>query len=249
METNNSSFKFWLGVFVIVGLALFVGGIFVIGKQKNMFNPVFKISSTFYNVSGLQVGNKVRFSGINVGTVDRIMIVNDSTVLVDMLIRKEIQKFIKTDCVGSIGSEGIIGDRVLNISQSEGNQPMVEADAMLQSSEPIETDAIMASIQMTADNTASITKDFSEIARNINKGNGTLARLIRDPSLAKDLGQTINNLKKSSKGLDENMEAAKSNFLLRGYFKKKERKAREKKEKAEEKRQEELKQKRKKSEK
>jgi len=240
MESKKSNFIVWLGVFVALGTALFVGGIFVIGKQKNMFNPVYRLSAHFYNVSGLQVGNKVRFSGINVGTVDRIAILNDSTVKVEMLIRSEIQKFIKSDCDASIGSEGIIGDRVLNISQSEGHAPIAKAGSRLKASEPIETDAIMASVQLSVDNVALITKDFSEISYNINKGKGTLARLIRDPSLAKDLGQTMTNLKKSSKGLDENMEAAKHNFLFRGFYKRKERRAKEKIEKAEEKRLKEI---------
>ena len=240
METKQSGYKVWLGLFVLLGLALFIGGIFVIGKQKNMFNPVFRISSHFYNVGGLQVGNKVRFSGINIGTVDQIGFLNDSTVVVEMLIRTEIQKYLKTDCRSSIGSEGIIGDKVVNISQSEGPAKMISVGARLLSSEPIEMEAIMVGIKETADNTRNITKDFAEIAHNINKGKGTLARLIRDPSLAKNLGQTIVNLKKSSKGLDENMEAAKHNFLFRGYYKRKERKARERKEKAEEERKEKL---------
>jgi len=238
MENNRSAFKFWLGLFVTLGTALFVGAIFIIGKQKNLFNPVFSLQANFYNVSGLQVGNKVRFSGINVGSVDRITIVNDSTVRVDMVVQQEVQKFIKTDCEVSIGSEGIIGDRVLNISQSEGEAPPVKSGQRLQSAEPIETDAIMASLQLTIDNAATITGDLSEVAHNINKGNGTLSRLIKDPTIARNLSQTMRNLSKSSKGLEENMEAAKDNILLRGYFKRKERAARKKKEAEEERRKE-----------
>lgn len=76
-------------------MALFVLVIFIIGKQKNLFNPVFKLKTTFNNVSGLQVGNNVRFSGINVGTVDNIIIINDSSVEVELLIKKEVNQFIK----------------------------------------------------------------------------------------------------------------------------------------------------------
>src|SRR5450759_4918324 len=113
METYTQKFKIRLGLFVIGGIALFVLAIFIIGKQKNLFNPVYKLSSTFYNVSGLQVGNNIRFSGISVGTVDKISIINDSTVRVDMLIKKEVKQFIKTDCEVTIGSEGLIGDRLI----------------------------------------------------------------------------------------------------------------------------------------
>jgi len=252
MEATKTNFKFWLGLFVTIGVVLFIGAIFVIGKQKNMFNPVFRLKANFYNVSGLQVGNKVRFSGINVGTIDKITILNDSTVGVEMLVRKEIQKFIKTDCEVGIGSEGIIGDKVLNISQSSSTEKEVKSGQQLKATEPVELDAMIASVRKTVDNLENIThdfsaitkevnngnmianietmtQDFSEIAKNVNHGRGTLARLIKDPSIATDLGKTMESLKKSSKGLDENMKAAKDNFLLRGYYKKKERKALKKK--------------------
>ena len=113
METYTQKFKVRLGLFVAGGLTLFVLAIFLIGKQKNLFNPVFKLTATFYNVSGLQVGNNIRFSGINVGTVNNINIINDSTVSVEMLIRKNVRQFIKSDCMVAIGSEGLIGDRLL----------------------------------------------------------------------------------------------------------------------------------------
>jgi len=150
MENHSQKFKIRLGLFVAGGLAIFVLAIFIIGKQKNLFNPVFKLTTTFYNVSGLQVGNNIRFSGINVGTVDNIAIINDSTVRVDMLIRKEVHKFIKSDCQVTIGSEGIIGDRLLVITQGSTEAPLAKEGQKLVSTEPVETDAIMASLEVTS---------------------------------------------------------------------------------------------------
>ncbi len=223
MDIHTDKFKIRLGFFVAGGLALFVLAIFIIGKQKNMFNPVFKLTSLFYNVSGLQVGNNVRFSGINVGTVDNITIINDSTVRVDMLVRKEVQQFIKSDCQVAIGSEGLIGDRLLTITQGSAIAGQARDGQQLQSEEPVETDAIVASLQITAGNAEIISLQLAEIMIKINSGNGTLGRLIQDSTIAENFNQTILNLKKSSKGLDENMEAAKHNFLLKGYFNKKEK--------------------------
>lgn len=225
METQSPQFKFRLGLFIIVGIALFVLGIFIIGKQKNLFNPVFNLSANFHNISGLQVGNTVRFSGINIGTVDNIRIINDSTVKVGMLIKKEIQRFIKSDSQAGIGSEGIIGDKMLVIAQGSLSQKSVEANQRIASTEPIETDEIMKSLKITANNAALATDEIVSIVAKINNGEGTLGRLIQDKKMAENIDQTINNLKKSSKGLSENMEAAKHNILLRGYFKKKEKAA------------------------
>jgi phospholipid/cholesterol/gamma-HCH transport system substrate-binding protein len=228
MKTHSDQFKIRLGLFVAGGLAIFVLAVFIIGKQKNLFNPVYTLSSTFSNVSGLQVGNNIRFSGINIGTVDKINIVNDSTVKVTMTIKKEVKQFIKSDSEVSIGSEGLIGDKLLTISQGGSNSPLAEAGQHLASKEPVETDAIMSSIKVTANNAEVISFELAEIMTKINGGNGTLGRLIQDTTIAENLNQTIVNLKKSSKGLNENMNAAKHNFLLRGYFKKQEKAAEEK---------------------
>ncbi|MFH2144177.1 MAG: MlaD family protein, partial [Bacteroidota bacterium] len=160
---KTQQFKVRLGLFIAVGSALFVIAIFIIGKQKNLFNPVFKLSATFYNVSGLQVGSNIRFSGIDVGTVDNIKIINDSTVQVDMLIEKDVQQFIKADCEAGISSTGIIGDRVLIITQGSSDAALVKEGQKIGSIEPVETDAIMASLQVTADNSAIITDQLAEI--------------------------------------------------------------------------------------
>jgi ABC-type transport system involved in resistance to organic solvents, periplasmic component len=232
MDTSTTRFKVRLGLFITIGLALFVFALFIIGKQKNLFNPVFKLTTTFHNVSGLQVGSNIRFSGINIGTVDNIFIINDSTVQVDLFIRKDVQSFIKSDCQVAIGTNGIIGDRIVIITQGSDKSPVIKEGDFLASKEPVETDAIMKNLQATAINAAIITDQLADIMTKINKGDGTLSRLIQDPKIAENLNQTIVNLKKSSHGLDQNMQAAKSSFFLKGFFKKKSKVAQKKKEDA-----------------
>jgi len=222
---KSTQFKVRLGLFVVGGFLLLALAIFMIGKQKNLFNPVFTIYANFYNVSGLQVGNTIRFSGINVGTVDNIKIVNDSTVKVDMIIERKVQPFIKTDSEVTIGSEGIIGDRVLIITQGTTDAPSIKEKQFLDSVEPVEMDAIMASLEVTALNAEVISQQLVEIMININEGKGLIGMLIKDTTIAGNIDQTIVNLKASSKGLDENMDAVKGSWLLRGYYKRKARKA------------------------
>lgn len=229
MENHSQSFKLRLGLFITGGIALLVIAIFILGKQKNLWNPVYLLTTDFYNVSGLQVGNNVRFSGIDVGTVDNIRIVDDSTVRVDLLIQKDVQRFIKIDSEISIGSEGIIGDRIITISHGSSGAAMAREGFHLYSNEPVETDAIIASLEVTAGYAEVIADQVAEIMIKINSGQGALGMLIQDSTLAKDLDRTMTNIRKSSKGLEENMEAAKHNFLLRGYFRKKEREAERKK--------------------
>lgn len=203
METNKPKFKVRLGLFIIGGTFIFLAALFIIGKQKNLFDPVFKLTTNFYNVSGLEVGCKIRFSGINVGTVDNIKIINDSTVQVDLLIKKSVQEFIKDDCQAAIGSEGIIGDRIVVISQGSTQASIVKNGQHIESKEPVETDAIMASLQKSSVSVETITDQLAGIMVKMNSGHGTLGRLIHDPLIAQNLSESTVNLKTSSEQIAE----------------------------------------------
>ncbi|WP_339920724.1 MlaD family protein [uncultured Flavobacterium sp.] len=230
---NSKSGNTWkLGMFVIIGLVAFTSTIYFVGKQKNMFGSTFRLNSNFKNVSGLEIGNNVLFSGINVGTVSEIQLVTDTSVVVRLLIKKEVQQFIKSDAVASIGSDGLMGDKVLTISPGTNSKTIVKDNATIKSIQAIEMDEIMRSIKVSMDNASIITNELAEFTYKMNNGNGALSKLITDEKFANSLTKTLTNLQTGSKGLSENMEAAKHNFLLKGYF--------NKKKKAEEKRLEEL---------
>ena len=201
MDNHTQNFKIKLGLFVAVGFALFVAAIFIIGKQKNLFNPVFKLTSTFSNVSGLQVGNNIRFAGINIGTVENIIIVNDTTVRVDLLVKTDVWQFIKSDCKVTLGSDGIIGDKLIIIIPGSSDAPLAKKGQRLESIETIVKSEIMARLDATTANIEDISKQVSDIAGKINSGNGILNSLIRDSILAENLNQTIANLTSFSNGL------------------------------------------------
>jgi len=220
MKTSGG-LKWKLGLFIVVGSVLLVFGLFFIGKQKNLFVSVFPIKAVFNNVSGLKVGNNVRFGGIAVGTVDGIQLLSDTSVQVNMNIKSEVRKFIKQDASASIGSDGLVGDRVVLISPGSMNREPVKDNEILVSHAPVETEQIMAGLKTSADNAAIITQQLAEVAYKVNHGRGIISRLLGDSSLGNNLNATMVNLKKGSAGLNENMEAAKHNFLLKGYFNKK----------------------------
>jgi phospholipid/cholesterol/gamma-HCH transport system substrate-binding protein len=220
MKTSGR-LKWKLGLFIVIGLVLLVFGLFFIGKQKNLFVTVFQLKAVFNNVSGLKVGNNVRFGGIAIGTVDGIQLLNDTSVQVNMNIKSEVRKFIKQDASASIGSDGLVGDRVVLISPGTMNREPVKDNEVLVSHAPVETEQIMAGLKKSAENAAIITEQLAEVAYKVNHGHGTIARLLGDSSLGNNLNATMVNLKKGSAGLNENMEAAKHNFLLKGYFNKK----------------------------
>ncbi|MGE5943594.1 MAG: MlaD family protein [Flavobacteriales bacterium] len=234
MKTTNNSYKIKLGIFVSIGIIILFIIIFFIGSNQNLFSSKFKINTHFRNVSGLQVGGQVRFSGIAVGTIENIAIVNDTTVNVVAMLNNDVKKFIKKDSRASISSEGVIGDKILVISQGSVNSPEVSDGASIKSLEPVEFDAILSSIKVSAENAEVITDELAIMLIGINEGEGTLGKLLNDEGVAEDLEETMENLKQGSEGLEQNMEAAKNNFLLRGYFRKKEREKEKARKEAEE---------------
>ena len=235
---KQSGYTWKLGMFVAIGLLLFIMAIYFIGKQKNLFGSTFHISSRFKTVSGLEVGNNVRFSGINIGTVEEIRLINDSSVVVLMVIKDDVRKFIKTDARASIGSDGLMGDKVLTISPGIKSQKIIENNGAIASIDGIEMQDIMKSVKKSVDNVGVISDELATFSHSMNNGNGALARLVRDDKMANSVSNTLSNLESGTKGFSDNMEAAKNNFLLRGYFRKKEKEKEKRKEEAKEKKEE-----------
>lgn len=229
---KEKSYKWKLGLFSIAALAIAVAGIYYVGKQKNKFGSVLHLSARFNSVSGLKIGSNVRVGGIDVGTVDGISLVTDTTVEVDMIIQEGIQKFIRKDARASIGSDGLMGDKVIVINAGAPSSPLVADGDSLGSKQPVETEAIMTSLKISADNAAIITSNLADISSRISQGRGALGRLLHDTTLSTNISATVKNLRSGSEGLNENMEAAKHSFLLRGFFKKKEKEKKKKEEEA-----------------
>ncbi|GAA3782631.1 MlaD family protein [Flavobacterium ginsengiterrae] len=235
---KQSGYTWKLGMFVTVGLLLFIMAIYFIGKQKNLFGSTFHITSKFKTVSGLEVGNNVRFSGINIGTVEEIRLINDSSVVVSMVIKEDVREFIKTDARASIGSDGLMGDKVLTITPGTKSTKVIEDNGAIASINGIEMNDIMKSVKKSVDNVGVISEELAIFSHSMNNGNGALARLVRDDKMANSVSNTLSNLETGTKGFSDNMEAAKSNFLFRGYFKKKEKEKAKKQEEIKEKKEE-----------
>jgi len=200
------SHKVRLGLFVSLGILIFILAIYFIGEKQQLFRSTFRLSGVFKDVAGLQVGNNVRLSGINVGTIDNITIISDTSVRVIILVDENTRKFIKKDAVASIGSEGLMGNKVLVISPGTGGKKIIENDDIIATSQPTDIDEILVSLKTTIDNTAYITGDLAKIATNIESGKGTIGRLMMDPTWRQNLEATIINLKGGSVGFRTFME-------------------------------------------
>jgi phospholipid/cholesterol/gamma-HCH transport system substrate-binding protein len=209
---KDTSNKIRLGIFVSLGIALFILGIYFIGERQQLFRSTFRVSGVFRDVAGLQAGNNVRLAGINVGTVENISIVSDTSIRVEILIDGSTRKFIKKDAVASIGSEGLMGNKILIINPGTGGKMQIEDNDTVETIQPVNMDDIFISLKTTIDNTSNITSDLSRITSNIQSGKGTIGRLLMDKALAQNFDSSIVNLKKGSEGLRNLMDGAKSSF-------------------------------------
>lgn len=243
MKRANSN-KMRLGIFVTVGTALLILGIYFIGERHQLFSSTFRISAVFKDISGLQVGNNVRLAGINIGVIDHIEMVADTAVRVDVIINEDARKFIRKDSRATIGSEGLMGNKVMVILPGSNDAENIRDRDFLEANLPVSIDDLMANFEVTSRNMAYITDDLSVVTYNLSTGRGTIGRLLMDTVLAEDFEKTLVNLKKSTGGLNRNMEAASRSFLLRGGIRRMERekeKAAEEKKKEEEKKAKEAK--------
>jgi phospholipid/cholesterol/gamma-HCH transport system substrate-binding protein len=211
MEKSTTQ-KMRLGIFVIIGLMLFVLAIYFIGEKQKMFGETNKLSAIFNNVSGLQLGNNVRYSGINVGTVRGISMINDTTIRVDMIIDKSVFKHIKKNAVATIGSDGLVGNMIINITPGENSISAVQPGDIIKSVNRIRTDDILKTLNVTNQNAALLTIDLLKITKEITKGKGTVGLLINDTIMGDDLKQTMRYLKLTSKGTSESV--SKLNELI-----------------------------------
>ena len=191
--------KIKVAVFVIVGSALFTVAIYLIGNEQTLFGSSFEVVSEFKNVNGLKVGNNVRFSGINVGTVGDITMVSDTIVQVVMYIEEDIQEYIKVDAVATISSDGLVGSMFVNIIPGNGATEHVQSGDHIQSYSKIGTDDMLSTLNVTNENAALLTRDLLQITSDINRGEGTLGLLLKDSILAHNLDQTMINLKRATR--------------------------------------------------
>jgi phospholipid/cholesterol/gamma-HCH transport system substrate-binding protein len=190
MQLNNFR-KILLGFFIVLGAALFIIAIFVIGSKEDLFTKTFTLNSEFETVSGLTAGNSVRFAGINIGTVKEIKIQGINKVLVEMTIQSNVQRFIKKDSEVSIGSEGLVGNKIVTISSGTASTPYVTNGDYLRSIKPVDIGDIMDNLNESTKEASKISKEINDIVIKINKGEGTLGQLVNNADLYNSLDSTM----------------------------------------------------------
>ncbi|MBU2526714.1 MAG: MCE family protein [Bacteroidetes bacterium] len=204
---NSAPEKFKLGLFVVLGTALLVAALYFIGNRQNLFTKNITIYTHFRNVNGLQTGNNVRYSGINIGTVAKTVLLSDTLIRVEMRVGEKLKNVIKKNAVATIGSDGLVGSMIVNIIPAQGTAGFISSHDTIQSYSKIGVNDMLTTLNVTNENAALLTSDLLKITSNINEGKGTLGMLITDTVLASQFKQTLFELRKTSEGASQAMSS------------------------------------------
>ena len=215
---RKTSEKIKVAVLVITGAILFVVGVYLIGNKQTMFSNSFELFTVLRNANGLQIGNNVRYSGINVGTVGKIDMMSDTSILVTMRVQEKIRQHIKKDAIATISSDGLVGSMFVNIIPGNGASIIISSGDTIESYSKIGAEDMLSTLNVTNENAALLTADLLKITKSINNGKGALGLLLNDSTIATDLKTTITNLKITSGQTIATMQ--KLNETIEGYSQK-----------------------------
>jgi len=195
-STNNIK----LGLFTFTGAALLILCLYLIGAKGNLFSKTITINGIFKNAEGLMSGNNVRFAGINVGTVKEVSILNDTTVSVKMIIERDAQKFIRIGSLTTIGSDGLMGNKLVNINTplESVNSKVIEEGDTLYSLKSVGTDEMLRTLSSTNTNINDITNDIKVLSNKL-RDNSSVLNLLSDSSLVLTIKASLANLESTTK--------------------------------------------------
>jgi phospholipid/cholesterol/gamma-HCH transport system substrate-binding protein len=224
-----------LGAFIIATLAVLAVGIFIIGGKQYLFTPTYRLKAQFATVVGLDPGAEVRIGGVLSGSVREIELPNkpDGKITVLLDLQRSTHEIIKQDSVAAIETEGLLGNEYVSITFGSAHAPNVNDDDTIATLPPLviadlmkKADGILDTSQAALNNVTVTTANLSSITGKINQGQGTIGALVNDKKIYSQIDQTtvglrdtVNHAQAGVAAFQENMEAMKSNLLLRGYFK------------------------------
>jgi len=195
--TNRAINNVKLGAFTLAGLLFLVLLLYMIGKNQNMFGENYLLRARFNNVQGLITGNNVRYAGIETGTVKEILILNDTTIEVTMIVERKMQSIIRKNATVSVGTEGFVGKKVVNITPGQGQAPLAEEGDILFARKTLSTDEMLETLSQTNRDISEIAAGLKQTVQRINNSNQLWA-LLNDPGIPADVRQAASAVRTAS---------------------------------------------------
>ena len=198
MKTDSNKRMITVGIFVALGILIFVAAVLTLGGQKKTFEQKSSLRAIFKDVNGLQPGNNVWFSGVKVGTIKKISFTPDAMVEVIMSVQSRTMQYIRRDSKAKISSEGLIGNKIVVIFGGTPSQPTVPEDGLLATDSGLSSDEMMATLQRNNKNLLDITGNIKTITERLMSGQGSAGKILSDDDLANQLQAAINSFRIAS---------------------------------------------------
>jgi phospholipid/cholesterol/gamma-HCH transport system substrate-binding protein len=198
MKLTKNKKAIVVSLFTLTGIGIFVLGVLTLGGQHKLFVSNISIKASFENVSGLMAGNNVWFQGVTIGTVKSISFSSRSQVIVQMNIERKSCKFIPADAKAKIGSDGLMGNRIVVIEGGNLSGPSIYDGDTLQAEKSLTTDDLVNTLQKNNLNLLEITANLKTVSKDLASGKGPIGTLLRDQSLATNISDVVSTLKQAA---------------------------------------------------
>jgi phospholipid/cholesterol/gamma-HCH transport system substrate-binding protein len=192
-----------VGLFVTLAVIIFMTAIYLVGKKENIFGSNVEVAAIFHDVKGLREGDKVRLSGIDIGTVSSLWFMEDNRVIVQMNLEENAVQYIRRDSKATIANEGLMGSKVVIILPGSLDTVQVHAMDTLQTVEQTDIDEIMKEVKKSSENITEVTGELITITQKINRGDGMFGKIFTDTTFTRNLDQTSRNISEISGNLNE----------------------------------------------
>lgn len=186
-----------LGLFVLSGILILIFALYMLSKNRSFFSSRLLITTHFRNINGLLPGNNVRYNGIDIGNVKSIAMLNDSTIKVDMSLRSNMKSYIRASAIATVGTDGLIGNRIINISPGSADAPFLKGGENINSLEEVNTVAMLRTLDQSNQNISDITEEIKMTMKLI-RNSSQLNRLLNDSSMSENLAITFKEIRETS---------------------------------------------------
>ncbi|MGN6267878.1 MAG: MlaD family protein [Ginsengibacter sp.] len=198
MRSTGNRRAIVVGIFIVIGLAIFIWAVLTLGSQKNTFERSIGVKTFFQNVNGLQKGNNIWFSGVKVGTIEDVFIIGTGKVEVDMNINEKSVPYIHKNAKAKLSTDGLIGNKIIEIYGGTAQSPQISEGDVLNNDELLSTDEMMATLSKNNDNLLEITNNLKVVSAQMAEGKGSVGKLLKDETFANELIKTVGILKSAS---------------------------------------------------
>jgi len=197
MESKPLNFEIKVGIFVFLGILIMFIIVFSIGEFY-ILKPTYNIKVLFGFANGIAVGAPVRLAGVHVGEVEDISVFYDTEIQQTrvMLVAKiKKQSRIEKNAVCRINTLGLLGEKYLEVTPGTAAAGFLEDQEAVVGDDPVPMEEITETMKELSDNAKSITESANIVLGRLERGEGTIGKLLVEEKVYNDLQEFVEDIK------------------------------------------------------